>query len=262
MRLISTHDFAPSNRRRLTQRDRSNESIDCLRVTAPAGSADADDPRRVPTAEPLLCWGVLLILDPVPTPRIVGKPIQMTRPRPSRWFTLGEVELAVNPRVIAALRQASRGLTEAGARHAVLGAIAVGIHGWPRATSDVDILVAPEAFDIAPDGKATPRVELPEEIDGVAIDYLPIDVAGDFLEESFDRVHVSDGVPIAPVEVVIVTKLIRLAMRDQADIVELVKVGLFDVGAVEAYLELHTPMLTARYRALVEQARRELERGQ
>lgn len=65
------------------------------------------------------------------------------------------------------------------------------------------------------------------------------------------------GVPIAPVEVVIVTKLIRFAMRDMADIVELVKAGV-DEASVRAYLDEHTPMLTSPFDRLCEQAKREV----
>jgi hypothetical protein len=53
----------------------------------------------------------------------------------------------------------------------------------------------------------------------------------------------TEGVPIAPIEVMVLTKLIRLAMRDQADIVELLKAGLFDAQEVAAHVYLHAPML-------------------
>jgi hypothetical protein len=103
-------------------------------------------------------------------------------------------------------------------------------------------------------------VELPEQIDGVTIDYLPVSVAGDFLLESFDRVLLTEGVPIAPIEVVILTKLVRLAMRDQADIVELLKAGLFDEQHVSSYLQQHASMLCSRFQGLCVQASRERER--
>lgn len=177
-----------------------------------------------------------------------------------RIRTLTELETtAVNPRVIAALREASRMLRDAGVRHAAIGALAVGVHGWPRATADVDLLVAPEAWDTAPDGTQTPRVPLPEAFAGVSVDYLPIDVAGDFLLAAFDHALVTEDVPIAPIEVVILTKL-RLAMRDQADVVELLKTGLVDAGVVRAYLDAHAPMLTTRFDALCAQAKAELDR--
>jgi hypothetical protein len=203
----------------------------------------------------------VLILQPVETPAFVGKPIKMT-PRPPRVLSLSELEqAAVKSRIMAVLREISKRLTAHQVRHGVLGAIAVGIHGWPRATTDVDLLLAPEAWHASRDGTLVAAVELPEEIDGVGIDYLPVSVAGDFLIESFDRVLVTEGVPIAPIEVVVLTKLVRLAMRDQADIVELLKAGLFDAVAVEAYVGTHAPMLVPRFQELRRQAERELLRG-
>jgi hypothetical protein len=203
----------------------------------------------------------VLILQPVETPPFVGKPIKMT-PVPPRLRSLKELEqTAVNPRVLAALFEVSRRLTLVSVRHAVLGAIAVGVHGWPRATQDVDLLLGPEAWHQTSDGSMMPKVDLPEQIDGVGIDYLPISIAGDFLLEAFDRALVSDGVPVAPIEHVILTKLVRLAMRDAADVVELLKAGLFDAGRVEAYVQIHAPMLTRRFQELREQAAREIARG-
>ena len=202
----------------------------------------------------------MLILQPVETPPFVGAVIKMTPPAP-KLLSLSELErIAVKSSVVATLREISRRLSAQGVRHGVLGALAVGIHGWPRATRDVDLLLAPEAWLAARDGTLTPCVELPEQIDGVAIDYLPISVAGDFLLESFERVLVTEGVPIAPIEVVILTKLVRLAMRDQADIVELLKAGLFDEQHVSSYLQEHAPMLCPRFQELCLQASRERER--
>lgn len=185
----------------------------------------------------------------------------MSKPRPTRPQTLSELsDGPLNANVVVALRNASRGLTEQGVRHLVVGAVAVAVHGWPRATRDVDLLVAPEAWTADRDGSLTARVALPSEIEGVAIDYLPIAVAGDFLLEAFGRAYCTEGVPIAPIEVVILTKLLRMAMRDQADTVELVKTGLFDPALVMTYLDTHTPMLCSRFQALVAQAHKELER--
>lgn len=82
------------------------------------------------------------ILQPVAAPPIVGRPIKMAPVTP-KVHELRELEqTAVHPRVVAALRAISRRLSEQHVRHCVLGAIAVGIHGWPRATQDVDLLSA------------------------------------------------------------------------------------------------------------------------
>jgi hypothetical protein len=202
----------------------------------------------------------MLILQPIPGLRIVGRPVGMKNP-PARRLTLSELEeTIVSPKVIAALREASRRLTAADVRHVVIGALAVGVHGWPRATRDVDLLLGPEAWTTHPSGAQTPNLALDETIDGIGIDHLPIDIATEFLTLGFEQALKNEGVPIAPIEVVIVTKLIRLAMRDQADIVELVKARTFDPDGVMRYLELHTPMLSRRFQALVDQAKLELER--
>jgi hypothetical protein len=125
----------------------------------------------------------------------------------------------------------------------------------------VDLLLGPEAWTTDRGGSMTPNPELLESLNGVRIDYFPVDTARDFLIESFARATVTEGVPIAPIEVVILTKLIRLLTRDHADVVELVKTGLFSTQLVDDYLERHAPMLTPRFRRLVEQAQREKQRG-
>ncbi|HTM43814.1 MAG TPA: hypothetical protein VL137_02605 [Polyangiaceae bacterium] len=185
-----------------------------------------------------------------------------SRPVEFKIRSLTELEdLAVHPRVMGALRATSNNLHAAGVRHAALGAIAVGVHGWPRATSNVELLLGPEAWTEAPDGSLTPNIPMPETVNGVGVDYLHVGIAGDFLIDAFASAHISEGVPIARVEVVILTKLIRLVTRDHADIVELLKAGLFDPSMVETYLETHAPMLTPRFRVLAEQAKKEKLRG-
>lgn len=162
-----------------------------------------------------------------------------------------------NLRTVNAARKASENLRREGVRHAVLGGIAVGVHGWPRLTLDVDLLVEDSAWFHRADGSAEPRVPMPESIDGVGIDYLAVAVMGDFLEAAFERPYVSEGVPIAPPEVVVCTKLMRHAMRDRADVVELMKAEVIDLAAVRAFLVEHTPMLVPRWDALVPEAERE-----
>jgi hypothetical protein len=196
-------------------------------------------------------------LRPIGDLRIVGRPLIGMKPPTPKQHSLSELE-ADNPRVIAALREVSRRLSARNVRHLVVGAVAVGAHGWPRATRDVDLLLGPEAWATQSDGTQHALVPLDESVDGVSVDYLPVDIAGGFLLLAFDRALVSEGVPIAPIEVVIVTKLIRHAMRDRADIVELLKARTFDWNEVEVYLAEHAPMLVPRFEALVEQAEQEL----
>jgi hypothetical protein len=51
------------------------------------------------------------------------------------------LEHVVAPRVLAAMRSASRALSALGVRNAVSGGLAVGAHGYPRSTRDVNLLV-------------------------------------------------------------------------------------------------------------------------
>src|SRR5438093_2280168 len=53
----------------------------------------------------------------------------------------------VAPEILAAMRAASAQLTRTGVRHALIGALAVGAWGYPRASKAVDFLAGDEAFE-------------------------------------------------------------------------------------------------------------------
>ena len=74
---------------------------------------------------------------------------QLALKRPPRFTVLPDLGLldgVVAPRILDALRVASEQLTKIGVRHALVGGLAVGAHGYPRATKNVDFLVGEEAF--------------------------------------------------------------------------------------------------------------------
>jgi hypothetical protein len=147
---------------------------------------------------------------------------------------LALVEDIVAPRVVGAMRTTSRLLTELGVRHVVVGGLAVAANGYARATKDVDFLVSEDAFVTKPGGIVLLAPGIPFQVDGIAIDYL---VAGEAhlaaaLEDSF-------GAPIdAPRLIYMKLKAHRL--RDQLDVVELIKAGV-DRAACRAYLQAHAP---------------------
>lgn len=78
----------------------------------------------------------------------------------------------VSPRILHALRVASKQLTALGVRHALVGGLAVGMHGFPRATKDVVFLVGDEAFEHHPGGIVTMKPGVPIQVDGVLVDLL------------------------------------------------------------------------------------------
>jgi hypothetical protein len=158
----------------------------------------------------------------------------------------------VSPRVLDALRLASAALTNAGVRHVVIGGLAVGANGYPRNTKDVDFLVGAEAFEHHAGGLVTLRAGVPFQVNGVAIDFLSPEPSEDFLEAILSKPHGS----IIDAEPLVYMKLKASRLRDQVDVVELIKASL-DIDACRSYIEAHAPELVAQFEKLVERAQGE-----
>ncbi len=158
----------------------------------------------------------------------------------------------VAQRVLDAWSVASDALVRAGVRHVVIGALAVGANGHPRATKDVDFLVGEEAFHHHAGGIVTMNPALPIAVNGVAIDYL---------SPRPDEDHLAAALAEAPGSILDVARLVYMKLKasrlqDRADIGGLVKAGL-DVGRCRAYLLAHAPALVARFDELVTEANSE-----
>lgn len=162
----------------------------------------------------------------------------------------------VTPRVLTAMRTASRALASLGVRHAVAGGLAVGAHGYPRNTQDVDFLVGDEAFERAAGGLVTLKPGVPIQVDGIAVDLLAASEADAFLEESLRPATAEGEVPVVTAGVLTYLKLKSPRLKDRADVVELVKAGL-DVARVREFLEQKAPSLVARFDESIAQARAE-----
>jgi hypothetical protein len=67
----------------------------------------------------------------------------------------------VSDRIWRAMVDGSAALSQLGVGHALVGALAVGAHGWPRATGDVDFLVDDSAWTKTPAGLVVMRAGLP-----------------------------------------------------------------------------------------------------
>lgn len=117
-----------------------------------------------------------------------------------------------------AVREVSKMLTEAGIRHALVGALGANAYrSRPRTTEDIDFLVGAEAFETHAGGFVTMRVPV-IEFDGIEIDQVPLTESLRVVEDGLNRAHVTDGVPIAPVETIVVMKLLAGRTQDLADI--------------------------------------------
>lgn len=155
----------------------------------------------------------------------------------------------VAPRVLDAWRAASEALQRAGVRHVVIGGLAVGANGHPRATKDVDFLVGDEAFLHHAGGLVTMNPAIPIAVNGVAIDYLA---------PRADEGHLAGALAAPPGTFIDVARLVYMKlkasrMQDRADVVALIKSGQ-DVDACRAYLVSNAPALVAAFDDLVVKA--------
>jgi hypothetical protein len=167
----------------------------------------------------------------------------MAKPDPS---LLDDV---VAPKVLDAFRRASQALVAAGVRHVVVGGLAVGANGYPRATRDVKFLVGAEAFEHHAGGLVTLRAGVPFQVNGVAIDFLSPDPDEAFLEAELAAAPGS----IASAPALIYLKLKSPRLKDQVDIIELIKGGI-DVASCRAYLVANASSYVAAFDGAVARA--------
>lgn len=164
----------------------------------------------------------------------------LTKPDPS---LLDDVVAA---KVLRAMRTASQVLTQAGIRHVVVGALAVGANGHPRATKDVDFLVGDEAFEHHAGGVVTLRAGVPIQVDGVAIDLLSVQKDEEHLASALDAPMGS----MIEAPQLIYLKLKSPRQKDRADVIELVKAGV-PLDACRLYLTQNAPHLAAAFEEAV-----------
>ncbi|MEP7340038.1 MAG: hypothetical protein ABI977_20030 [Acidobacteriota bacterium] len=158
----------------------------------------------------------------------------------------------VAPNVRDAAVKTSAQLDFLGIRHALAGGLAVGAHGYIRATTGVDFLVGEEAFDHQ--GLLVSfKAGVPIEVDGIRIDYLSPTSLGPQLEEVLDHPPMSKGLAVVPIEALIYMKLVAKRRKDMVDVIELVKAGA-DLTRVRNYLKQYAGDLSQRFEELVNEA--------
>ncbi len=172
----------------------------------------------------------------------------MARPDPSL------LEGVVAPGVLDAMKAASLALKHAGVRHVVVGGLAVGANGFPRATKDVDFLVGDEAFERHAGGLVTLRPGVPFQVSGVAIDFIGAEAGEGFLAASLEL----EAGSILEAPPLVYMKLKSPRHRDRTDVIELIKAGL-DVDRCRDYLLAHAPTFVSEFDDAVSRARAEEE---
>ena len=129
------------------------------------------------------------------------------------------------PRFERAVREVSKMFSQAGIRHALVGALAANAYrSRPRTTEDIDFLVGEEAFELHPGGFVTMRVPV-VEFDGIDVDQIPLTDALRVVEDGLNRAPVSDGVPIAAVDTIVILKLLAGRTQDLADVEAIIGSG-------------------------------------
>jgi hypothetical protein len=157
-----------------------------------------------------------------------------------------EAASAVSEQVLTAAHDASKQLALLAIPHALIGGIAVAAHGAPRATKDVDFLVnEKDAFS----GTAILSFKqgVPIAVRGVVIDYLTPDGSphADLLRQALVDAQASEGIPVIPLEPLVVMKLQAGRRRDLDDVQRLLEPA--DLQAeVRSFIVKHAPELVPR----------------
>lgn len=162
----------------------------------------------------------------------------------------------VSEKVWRAMTDSSESLRSLGIKHALVGGLAVGAHGWPRATRDVDFLVDDSAFVKTESGVLMLRAGIPVQAHGIAIDTISVREDERHLLAAIEAAETSEGVPVAPIEALVYLKLSSPRSQDRQDVLHLVQAGA-DLGRVRKYLDANAPKLREKLEAIVRSAAQE-----
>ncbi len=154
----------------------------------------------------------------------------------------------VAPKVIDDAIEMGQLLAGLGIPHALVGGLAVGLNGHPRATKDVDYLVGREAFEMtAP--LLVYRDELKDRVVMGVIDLLAVPEDYPSLVEELAVVEVGE-VHVISVEGLILMKLAANRTQDRDDVERLIAAGA-DEGRLAAFVAENAPRLLSRFSEIV-----------
>lgn len=163
---------------------------------------------------------------------------------------------AVSEKVWRAMIDASKTLHSLGIRHALIGGLAVGAYGWPRATRDVDFLVGDGAWSKSESGVVILRAGIPVEAHGISVDAISVRDDERHLLSAIETAESSEGIPVIAVEALVYLKLSSPRSQDRQDVLNLVGVGL-DLDRVRRYLDANAPKVREKFEAIVRTAKEE-----
>lgn len=162
---------------------------------------------------------------------------------------------SVAEKVIRAAHEVSAFLTAQGIPHALIGGLAVGAHGYERATRDVDFLLHSSArSQISGKLLGAGAQGVAANHKGVAVDFLFPDEHEEFLDYVVEHAERADGVPVVPESVLIYLKMKVSRRKDQHDIRELVKSGKISVPRAKTFLKRYRHDLVEDFDSIVSEA--------
>jgi len=136
----------------------------------------------------------------------------------------------------------SHRLRQLGIPHVLIGGLAVGVHGHPRATKDVDFLVGAEAFESV-EPLLVYREELKELVRIGETDIMSVPDAYPGLAE---ELRLEDDVPVISLRGLVLLKLAANRPRDREDVRVLLAQSPQRIREVRDYLLEHAPELVSR----------------
>lgn len=148
----------------------------------------------------------------------------------------------VSPTLLRHAGEVSRLLRELEIPHVLIGGLAVGVHGHPRATRDVDFLVGPEAF-----ASTSPILVYRDEIKDIAVvgetDVMSVP---DKYPGLADELRLEDDLPVISLRGLVLLKLDANRVRDREDVRALLARAPDQVRDVRDYLLEQAPELISR----------------
>src|ERR1700722_1505079 len=151
------------------------------------------------------------------------------------------------PSFRAAVHAAVQAYERTCVRYALIGGVAAGAYGQPRATKDVDFLVGDEAFDTF-GAVVSFRPGIPLEAHGIPIDNIPLSVEYRrlYVRALDERIESDElGVWIASPEMVAVTKLAGGRPRDITAVAEMMHAGAMNIDELGLLVRPHAKLLAA-----------------
>lgn len=148
----------------------------------------------------------------------------------------------VSPAILRRAGEVSRLLRELEIPHALIGGLAVGLHGYPRATAVVDFLVGQAAF-----ASTAPIQVFREELRDLArVGETDIMSVPDKYPGLVDELRLEDDLPVISLRGLVLIELDANRARDRDDVRALLERSPEQVRAVRDYLLAQAPELISR----------------